>query len=88
MTDYYNPELKNEIGLKIGDIITKINGKAISKIVKEKTLYYPASNEPARLRDISEDILRSNLNNIEIEFISENTKPQTKTLKLYPKRKP
>ena len=85
VTDYYNPELKNDIGLNIGDIITKINGKAISKIVKEKSHYYPASNEPARLRDISEDILRSNLNNIEIEFISENTKPQTKTLKLYPK---
>lgn len=85
VTDYYNEELKNEVGLKIGDIITKINGNPIDKIVKEKSKYYPASNEPTRLRDISADLLRSNSDNIEIEFVSGNSNPQTKTLKLYPK---
>ena len=85
VTDYYNEELKNKVGLKIGDIITKINGNPIDKIVKEKSKYYPASNEPTRLRDISADLLRSNSNNIEIEFVSENSIPQTKTLELYPK---
>lgn len=85
VTDYYNQELKKEVGLKIGDIITKINSKSVDEIVKEKSKYYPASNEPTRLRDISADLLRSNLNDIEIEFISGNSNPQTKTLKLYPK---
>jgi C-terminal processing protease CtpA/Prc len=85
VTDYYNEELKNEVGLKVGDIITKINGNPIDKIVKEKSKYYPASNEPTRLRDISADLLRSNSDNIEIEFVSGNSNPQTKTLKLYPK---
>lgn len=85
VTDYYNQELKNEVGLKIGDVITKINGNSIDKIVNEKSKYYPASNEPTRLRDISADLLRSNSNNIEIEFVSGNSKPRTKNLKLYPK---
>ncbi|MBU2947011.1 S41 family peptidase [Zobellia uliginosa] len=85
VTDYYNQELKNKVGLKIGDVITKINGNPIDKIVNEKSKYYPASNEPTRLRDISADLLRSNSNNIEIEFVSGNSKPQTKNLKLYPK---
>ncbi|MFD2588152.1 S41 family peptidase [Croceitalea marina] len=85
VTDYYNQELKNEVGLKIGDVITKINGNPIDKIVNEKSKYYPASNEPTRLRDISADLLRSNSNNIEIEIVSGNSKPQTKNLKLYPK---
>ena len=85
ITDYYNQELKNEVGLKIGDVITKINGNPIDKIVNEKSKYYPASNEPTRLRDISADLLRSNSNNIEIEFVSGNSNPQTKNLKLYPK---
>lgn len=85
VTDYYNQELKNEVGLKIGDVITKINGNPIDKIVNEKSKYYPASNEPTRLRDISADLLRSNSNNIEIEFVSGNSKPRTKNLKLYPK---
>ena len=85
VTDFYNEELRSEIGLEIGDVITKINGNPIDKIVKEKSTYYPASNEPTRLRDISADLLRSNSNNIEIEFVSGNSKPQTKKLKLYPK---
>ncbi|HAO06555.1 MAG TPA: peptidase S41 [Chryseobacterium sp.] len=85
VTDYYNNELKSEVGLNIGDVITQINGKSIGEIINEKSKYYPASNIPTRLRDISADLLRSNSNNIEIEFVSGNSNPQTKTLKLYPK---
>ncbi len=85
VTDYYNEELKNQVGLEIGDIITKVNDVPIETIVKEKSKYYPASNQPTRLRDISADLLRSNSNTIEIEFVSGNSNSQTKTLKLYPK---
>lgn len=85
VTDYYNDELKNEVGLEVGDVITKINGQSIEQIVKEKSKYYPASNIPTRLRDISADLLRSNSNEIEIDCITEKSKTQTKTLKLYPK---
>ena len=85
VTDYYNNELKNEVGLEIGDIITKINGHNIEQIVMEKSRYYPASNIPTRLRDISADLLRSNTISIEIEFITKNSKTQKNTLKLYPK---
>lgn len=85
VTDYYNEELKSQVGLQIGDIITKVNGIPIETMVKEKSKYYPASNIPTKLRDISADLLRSNSNNIEIVFVSGNSKEQTKTLKLYPK---
>ncbi len=85
VTDYYKDELRSEAGLKIGDIITKINNIPIAEIVKEKSKYYPASNIPTRLRGISKDILRSNTNEIEIDFISGNSAPQSKSLKLYPK---
>lgn len=84
VADYYKAELQNEAGLKIGDVITKINGNPIDKLVKEKSKYYPASNEPTRLRDISEDLLRSNANTVEIEFVSGNSGHQVKSLKLYP----
>ena len=85
VTDYYNEELRNEVGLKIGDIITKINEIPVQEIVKAKSKYYPASNIPTRLRDISSDLLRSNSNEIEIEFLSPRSEAQTKSLKLYPK---
>ncbi|GAO31021.1 S41 family peptidase [Geofilum rubicundum] len=85
VTDYYNEELRTEVGIRTGDIISKVNGMPIEIIVEEKSRYYPASNTPTRLRDISADILRSNSNEIEIEFFGENSKKQNKILKLYPK---
>src|SRR5690606_15060033 len=60
VTDYYDEELAKETGLKVGDIITEINGVPVQEVVKEKSKYYPASNVPTKLRDISADLLRSN----------------------------
>jgi len=85
VTDYYNSELQNEVGLKIGDVITEINGMTVEQIVKEKSKYYPASNVPTRLRDISVDLLRSDSSEIEIQYTSEDSNKQTKTLLLYPR---
>lgn len=86
VTDYYNPELKNETGLEIGDVITQIDGKKINDIVSELSKYYPASNEDARLRDISADMMRSQKNELVVEFIR-NVNKETKTVKLYPGNK-
>jgi C-terminal processing protease CtpA/Prc len=85
VTDYYNYELKDKVGLEIGDIITKINGIPIKKLVEDKSKYYPASNMPTRLRNIAEDLLRSDSKEIEIDFISDKSTAQAKKLKLYPK---
>ena len=84
VTEYYNPELKNETGLEVGDIITKIDGKNINDIVSDLSKYYPASNEAARLRDISADMLRSQKNELEIEYL-QNGSVKTKMVKLYPR---
>ncbi|TXE17736.1 peptidase S41 [Psychroflexus gondwanensis] len=85
VTDYYNEELKGEAGLEIGDIITKINGQTTEELIKEKSQYYPASNQAARLRDLSPDLLRSSSEQIEIEYSSEKSKATMKSLQLYPK---
>ncbi|AKP51211.1 S41 family peptidase [Cyclobacterium amurskyense] len=85
VADFYNEEHIENTGLKVGDIITKINGRPIKEIVNEKSKYYPASNEAARLRNISIDILRSNDDEVKIDFISEGAKENATSLKLYPK---
>ncbi len=85
VTDYYNAELKDNAGLEIGDIITTINGKSVDEIIEEKSPYYPASNVPVQLRDISPDLLRSNTPAIEIQYITGNSETKSKTLKLYSK---
>jgi C-terminal processing protease CtpA/Prc len=79
VTDYFKPEMQSKIGLKLGDVITKINGKLVETIVKEKSKLYPASNNPTRLRNIAEHILRSNSESITISYLRNNT---NKTMKL------
>ncbi len=39
--------------LQIGDVITAIGGTPLPELVAEWSPYYPASNEPTRLRDIA-----------------------------------
>lgn len=85
VTDYYNEELQDEAGLEIGDIVIRINGVPVDEIVRDRSAYYPASNEPTRLRDMAADLLRSSSNEIEIAYVSGDAGPQTKSLKLYPR---
>ncbi len=85
ITDYYKDAVENELGLAIGDVITKINGKSIDAIIKEKVKYYPASNEPARLRNLSADLLRSTSDKITIAYTSAGSVKGHKTIELYPR---
>lgn len=78
VVDYFNPEMKEKIGLEIGDAIVAIDGKPTQNIVKEKIPYYPASNDDARLRDIALDILRASKDGItvHVERDGENFKKE------------
>ncbi|WP_298893480.1 S41 family peptidase [uncultured Psychroserpens sp.] len=80
--DLFNDEKSETCGLKLGDVITHINGKSIPNIVSEMNPYYPASNQPTRLRDISFDILRSADNTINLKVKREGNHFD-KTLDLY-----
>ena len=78
VTDYYmdtilsDSEKEERTGLKIGDIITHIDGQSVESIVNGIKKYYPASNEVVRRRDIACDLLRSNNQEIHINYISSN----------------
>lgn len=80
--DYFNPEMQKDIVLEIGDVITHVNGKAIEDFIDENHQFYPASNQPTRLRDMSRDILRSNSERIIINYIRDN-QSFTKELQLF-----
>ena len=86
VVDYYNPELQETAQLAIGDVITEINGKQVADIVKERLLFYPASNYPTQLRDIGEELFRSKDSTLSITYTSKGT-TKNHTLKLYPKNK-
>ncbi len=86
VTGFHNSELKDQTGLEIGDLIKTINGASIKEIIEEKLKYYPASNLPTQLRNLSEDLLRSSSKEVEITFLSPKHQTlRTKKLKLYPR---
>ena len=76
VTDYYmdfslsEPEKVLATGLKIGDIISSINGLSVNAIYNNRKKYYPASNEEFRLKLIAENILRSPKQTININYVS------------------
>lgn len=72
VTDYFNPELSELSGLRIGDVITHINGKSVGLIIDSLEIYYPSSNKASMLRDISADLLRSKKSTINLKYISDN----------------
>ncbi len=80
--DFFNPELKT--GLKLGDVITHINGVPISDMVAAQAPWYPASNQPTRLRNMSYNLLRSDEDRIKVKIRRGGTK-LNKKLQLYPK---
>lgn len=86
VTSYHNPDLKKAAKLEIGDMITHIDGRSIEQVVDSLAKYYPASNNAAKMRDISIDILRSKKENIKIEYIS-NGQQKQKVLSLYDRSK-
>jgi len=77
VTDIYNPELITDI--EIGDVITNINGEQVKEMVDRLNAFYPASNQPTRLRDMSRDLLRSNNNSIRVQY---ERKQMNKTIDL------
>jgi len=58
VSGYTHATLGPATGLKIGDEIQSIEGVAVAALVDSLRPYYPASNEPTRLRDMASNITR------------------------------
>jgi C-terminal processing protease CtpA/Prc len=54
VTGYSSDEKRS--GLQIGDVVTKIDGQPVAKLVSAIAPYYSASNESGRLRDIGRSL--------------------------------
>jgi C-terminal processing protease CtpA/Prc len=58
VTAYLNAVLGPATGLQIGDVIERVDGVAVETIVDSLRVWYSASNEPTRLRDLAQNLLR------------------------------
>lgn len=77
-----NDSLAKVSDLKIGDVITKVNGKTIGELVKENRKYVEGSNEPSVLKNIYWTIFNGESPSVEIEFIRDG-KTATKSINRY-----
>jgi len=64
---FENPDSK----IKIGDIITHVDGKSIADLTDEKAKYCPASNIPTQMRDVGRKLLRTNNKSIKLSLSNE-----------------
>ncbi len=84
VTNFYNDSLGTLSGLRRGDVVTSIDGISAETLVQQRRNYYPASNEPTQLRDISRDLLTGHTNAIKIA-IERDGKPLTLPMNRYKK---
>ncbi len=54
----YRSESAKTTGLEIGDVITQLDGVPVARLIEDWSPYYPASNDPTRLRDIARGMTR------------------------------
>lgn len=74
VTRFYDDQLGEESGLKVGDVIASVNQKPMEVFVKEQLYRTPASNYPTQLRDIARSVLRANDDALTIEYIRDGQK--------------
>src|SRR6266545_2307577 len=58
VTGYSDVAAGTATGLKIGDVIERLDGVPVEELVERWAPYYPASNQPTRLRDIARALTR------------------------------
>lgn len=68
ITDSMFNTIEKEYPLRIGDIILKVNGKSVKRIISEQSPYTSGSNYTCLLRNLSFNLLRSDTNFISVSF--------------------
>lgn len=82
VTGFKNESLSAINDIKVGDVITKIEGKSIGNLIQENQKYVEGSNHAAILNNIEWTIFNGNAETAEIEFIR-NDKTAIKPINLY-----
>lgn len=79
VTEILDNYLSQTDGVKVGDVITKVNDKTIKEIILDYRDLIPASNEAFYLFKIIEPVLSGYSDNIKLEFLKEG-RYETKTI--------
>ncbi len=83
VTGYSHAESGPATGLRVGDVVTALDGVAVPDLVERWTPYYAASNQPTRLRDIARSMTRGGCGEAAVRVTRDR-----ETLELKPTRVP
>jgi len=72
ITGFFNDSLAKKDDLRIGDVLTKIDGKDIDQLINENKKYIPASNNSIKLRNAPYFVFRGNSDSVIIDFFRED----------------
>ncbi|MFZ0803318.1 MAG: S41 family peptidase [Terriglobales bacterium] len=67
ISEFTSADPKDDVALKKGDVITELDGVAVTRSIEEWKPYYAASNEAARLRDIGRAMTRGECGDATVE---------------------
>lgn len=62
------PGLEADSKIRVGDVITAIDGQPVAALITELLKYCPASNYPTQLRDVARRLLRTNQHQLALEL--------------------
>ncbi|MEO8239619.1 MAG: S41 family peptidase [Flavobacterium sp.] len=82
ITEILADTLAKQSGIKIGDVITKINNKAVKEIISENRTLINASNEPAYLNNVASYALSGITDTVTLEFLKDGSYT-TRTINWY-----
>jgi hypothetical protein len=68
VTGYYIDTLGIKDQIKIGDVITKINGEGVAQLIQKNLYLTPASNYETQLRDLPAILLRTQAGQLPLEI--------------------
>lgn len=77
-----NDSLAKVDDIRIGDVITKVEGKTVENLINENLKYAEGSNKPAILKNIYWAVFNGKTETFEIEF-NRNNNTSVKTIKRY-----
>ena len=66
VTGYKDEELGPASGLRVGDVLERLDGRPVEELVGEWQPYYSASNEAARRRDVARTLTRGEPGPVEV----------------------
>jgi C-terminal processing protease CtpA/Prc len=81
VTGYSNAQSGPSTGLRVGDVVTALDGVAVADLVERWTPFYAASNQPTRLRDIARSMTRGSCGEATVRVLRDR-----ETLELKPAR--